>query len=93
MNLQYIFTSNKNYLKNQKLSLLIISFCILTILGFGIIGLAGNPSDTDNFPAIALQAPIIICNTDKVTFLKLTSEAISLPLINKFFLLTRPPPV
>jgi hypothetical protein len=93
MNLQYIFTYNKNYLENQKLSLLIVSFCILTILGFGIIGYSGNLSETDNIPAIALQVPIIICNNDKVTFLKLTSEAISLPLINKFSLLTRSPPV
>jgi hypothetical protein len=93
MNLQYIFISNKNSLKNQKLSLLVVSFCILTILGFGIIGYSGNPSDTDNIPAVALQAPIIIYNTDRVTFLKLTSEAIRLPLINKFSLLTRSPPV
>jgi hypothetical protein len=94
MNLQYIFTYRKTYLKNKKLSLLIASFYLLTILGFGIIGYSGDISDTDNIPVVALQTPVIICNnTDKVTFLKLTSEAISLPLINKFFLLARAPPV
>jgi hypothetical protein len=96
MNLQYIFTYHKTSVKNKKLLLLIAFFYILTILGFGIIGYSGDLSDTDNInniSVIALQAPIIICNNDKVTFLKLTSEAISLPLINKFSLLTRAPPV
>jgi hypothetical protein len=93
MNLQYTFTYHKICFKNKKLSLLIASFYLLTILGFGIIGYSGDLSDTDNIPVVTLQTPVIICNNDKVTFLKLISEAISLPLINKFSLLTRAPPV
>lgn len=89
MNFQYFFSA---YYKNKKLSHLIISFYLLMIWGLGIIGYAADFSHTDDTPIIALQSATIIYNNNEVTFLKLIDESISLPLINKLYLLTRAPP-
>lgn len=83
----------KTFHKNKKLSLLLTSFCLIMILGFVIILYDDDLSDTSDSPDIALQFPVIIHHgSDKITFTGLTSESISLPLINKIPFMDRAPP-
>jgi hypothetical protein len=90
---QYTFASQKARHKNRNLSLLFASFCLLTIVGLGIICYDDNLLDTDNLPDIALQYPIIIYPAhDGITLIKLVSESIKLPSKNKISFLTRAPP-
>lgn len=83
----------KTFHKNKKQTLLLTSFCLITILGVGIILYDDDLSDTSDPPDIALQFPVIIHHgSDKITFIGLTSESISLPFINKIHFLDRSPP-
>lgn len=78
---------------HKKPSFLLASFCFVTILGLGIFLYDDDLSDTDDFPDIALQFPVIIYYaSNNTTFIGLTSESISLPFINKIHFLDRSPP-
>ncbi len=90
---QYTFAHYKARHKNRNLSFLFAGFCLLTIVGLGIICYDDDLLDTDNPPDIALQYPIIIYPAhDEITPITLISESINLPLINKNSFLTRAPP-
>ena len=79
--------------KNKNLLFLSGSLCLLTILGLIIICYDGDLTDDYDPPVFALQSPIIIYPAhDEITHLKLISESISFPLINKNSFLTRAPP-
>jgi hypothetical protein len=93
MQSQYIFTYHTVYHKNKKLSFLLSGFCLLLILGFGIICYDDDLSDTNSPPVIALQCPIIYFANDQITLTKLISESINLPLVNKNSFLSRSPPI
>jgi hypothetical protein len=93
MHFQYLLADHRGQHKNKKLSLLLASFCLLTILGLGIICYDDDLLDSNDPPVIALQHPIIIYPThDEIAFIQLSSESINLRLINNNSFLTRAPP-
>jgi hypothetical protein len=90
---QYTFAHYKARHKNRNLSFLFAGFCLLTIVGLGIICYDDDLLDNNDPPIIALQYPIIInLANDEITFITFISESINLPLINHFCSLTRAPP-
>lgn len=90
---QYTFARQKARHKNRNLLFLFAVFCLLTIVGLGIICYDDDLLDPNDPPIIALQHPIIIYPAhDGITLIKLVSESIKLPLINKTSFLTRAPP-
>jgi hypothetical protein len=93
MLLQHISINHRVQTKNKNLLLLTVSLYLLTILGLVIICYDGDLTDNYDPPVFALHTSIIIYPThDEITSLRLISESISFPLINKNLFLTRAPP-
>lgn len=80
------------YRRNRRLFRQLAVFSLLIVFGLGIIGRAGNFSDTNDTPFIALQSAHLISNNDKRTAPQFIEGSVNLPLINKYSLLTRAPP-
>jgi hypothetical protein len=86
------------YIYNRKFTrrtppFLFISFCLLTIVGTGLICYDNDLSDSNDPPVIALRYPVLFYAADDViALLPLISESIDLPFINKNPFLSRAPP-
>jgi hypothetical protein len=92
MHFQDIFAHYRVYDQNRKRLFLIPSLSLLLILGFGIICYDLDDLSDNDPPVIASQCPINYPDNNEITLIKLISESINLPLINKTSLLTRAPP-
>jgi hypothetical protein len=102
MSSPYIFKYLRDYWKKKKLSIVLSGFCLLPILGFcllpvlalGVICYDDDLLDINYPPVIAFQSPIVICHaSNEAILIRLITESINLPLINKNPFVTRAPPV
>jgi len=79
--------------RKRNLSLLFAGFCLFTIFGLEFLCYDNDLLDSNDPPVLAVQYPVIIYPvSDEIIFIKLLSESINLPLINKTSFLTRAPP-
>jgi hypothetical protein len=94
MHFQYILKSHKIYRQNKIRSFLLVSICLLTILGLVIICYDDNLLDNNYPPVIAFQSTIFIYHSDdEIALMKIIKESITLFLTNISTFLTRSPPV
>ena len=85
-------TCSRVHDQDRKRLFLTTSISLLLILGFGIIFYDDDLSGNNDSLVIALQFPIISPDNNEITLIKLISESIDLPLINKTSQPTRAPP-
>lgn len=77
----------------MKQSFLLGSICLLTILGLVIFCYDDDLTDNYDPPIFTIQSSIIVhLSYHKIILLKLISESINIPLIDKKSFLTRAPP-
>jgi hypothetical protein len=82
--------SIRAHAKGRYLAHLLLICYLLAIFGPAITGHLRNIVDDDT--DLALQSPAVVSNIDEVAFLELSTESISLPLVDKNSLPIRAPP-
>ena len=93
MNLKNSMKQLAIYNKYRLYQFFVVCVSILTIAGFGLISYDNDFSDNNDPPVVVLQYLVIVVNGFLASeLIKISGEAVVIPLISRFSLLNKAPP-